>query len=197
MQHVTLLTIALLALFSSCGQATSEPAAPTTVAVAVHTQAERIEHGRYLVEIMGCNDCHSPKIMGPQGPVPDPARLLSGYPAGAQLPPLPTGNAGWALFNMELTAGVGPWGTTFAANITSDETGIGNWTEEQFIRALTKGLYKGIEGSRPLLPPMPWQNYRNMRIEDAKAVFAFLKSTAPVSNVVPSPIPPAAQGKAS
>lgn len=149
-----------------------------------------IERGKYLVGIMGCNDCHSPKIMGPQGPQLDPERLLSGYPAGRPLPAMPTNNEGWALMTMDLTAAVGPWGTSFAANLTSDETGIGNWTEEQFERALRHGLYKGLEGSRPLLPPMPWQNLVNMDPEDMKAVFAYLKSTKPVENVVPAPIPP-------
>ena len=85
---------------------------------------------------------------------------------------------------------MGPWGTSFAANITSDETGIGNWTEEQFERALRHGLYKGMEGSRPLLPPMPWQNLANLKPEDMRDMFAYLKSTKPVENVVPAPIPP-------
>lgn len=152
----------------------------------------RIERGKYLVEIMGCHDCHSPKVMGPNGPYLDPDRLLSGYPADRPLPPQPAAHEGWALLNMDLTAAVGPWGTTFAANITSAESGIGNWTEEQFERALKKGLYKGLEGSRPLLPPMPWQNYVNMSKEDLSAVFAYLKSTTPVDNVVPAPVPPPA-----
>lgn len=154
----------------------------------------RIERGKYLVEIMGCHDCHSPKLMGPDGPYLDPDRILSGYPADRPLPPMPSAYDGWALLNMDLTAAVGPWGTTFAANITSDESGIGNWTEEQFERALKKGLYKGLEGSRPLLPPMPWQNYVNMSKDDLQAVFAYLQSTTPVENVVPAPIPPQSQG---
>jgi hypothetical protein len=154
-------------------------------------EAALVERGKYLVEIMGCHDCHSPKQMGPNGPYLDPERILSGYPADRPLPPQPVSHEGWALLNMDLTAAVGPWGTTFAANITSDESGIGNWTEEQFERALKKGLYKGSEGSRPLLPPMPWQNYVNMSKEDVSAVFAYLKSTKPVANVVPAPIPPA------
>jgi hypothetical protein len=37
---------------------------------------------------------------------------------------------------------------------------------------------------------MPWQNYIGMKDEDLKAVFAYLKSTKPVKNVVPSPIAP-------
>ena len=86
----------------------------------------------------------------------------------------------------DLTSAVGPWGMSFAANITSSETGIGNWTEENFIRAIRKGKFKGLEGSRDLLPPMPWFAYKNMTDEDIKSVFAFLQSTKPVENIVPA-----------
>lgn len=184
----TLSFLALLALLGACG--TAEVPTEAAAAAPAITEAQRIERGQYLVGITGCHDCHSPKIMGPQGPELDPARLLSGFPADRQLPPVPANAEGWALMAMDLTAAVGPWGTSFAANITSDETGIGNWTEEQFERALRHGLYKGMEGSRPLLPPMPWQNLANLKPEDMRDMFAYLKSTKPVENVVPAPIPP-------
>jgi hypothetical protein len=154
----------------------------------VQSQEELIKRGSYLVEIAGCNDCHSPKIMTAQGPVPDPARRLSGHPASN---PAPTGeNLPGVLFDMNLTSALGPWGTTFAANITPDETGIGNWTYEQFKNALTKGMYKGLENTRTLLPPMPWQNYKNMQEDDIQAIYAYLKSIAPVNNIVPQPLAP-------
>ena len=179
---------AILLLLASCGA----PDAPATTADTPPAVAEAalIERGGYLVGIMGCNDCHSPKIMGPQGPQLDPDRLLSGYPAGQPLPPMPVNNDGWALMSMDLTAAVGPWGTSFAANLTSDATGIGNWTEEQFFRAMREGKYKGLANSRMILPPMPWPNFAKMSDEDLRAVFAFLKSTKPVRNIVPQPIPP-------
>jgi mono/diheme cytochrome c family protein len=181
------------ALLAACGGSPKPEPTAEALAPAVETEASKIERGRYLVGIMGCNDCHSPKLMGPQGPYLDPDRILSGYPADRPLPPMPANNDGWALMAMDLTAAVGPWGTTFAANITSDETGIGNWTYEQFERALRHGLYKGLEGSRPLLPPMPWQNMVDMKAEDMQAMFAYLKSTKPVENVVPAPVPPGAK----
>lgn len=81
-------------------------------------------------------------------------------------------------------------GGSFAANITSAETGIGNWTKEQFFGAIRKGKYKGLEGSRPLLPPMPWQVYRNMTDTDLNAIFAYLQTTKPIENIVPAPIAP-------
>lgn len=151
----------------------------------------QIERGRYLIGIMGCADCHAPKKMTPQGPIPDPALGLSGHPAS-----MPLGKVNkdalkdWVLFNSMNTAAVGPWGASFSANLTPDATGIGNWTEEQFIIALTEGKSKGIRTARPLLPPMPWPNYVHMKKEDLVAMFAYLKSCKPIENAVPQPIAP-------
>lgn len=150
-----------------------------------------IKKGEYLVGIMGCADCHSPKKMGSHGPEPDMARHLSGYPASEPISKIDKlALQSWVLFNMSNTATVGPWGISFAANLSSDETGIGNWSFEQFKVAMTQGKSKGIVSNRPLLPPMPWPNYINMKDEDLKAVFAYLKSTKPVKNLVPMPITP-------
>src|SRR5687768_11534020 len=136
---------------------------------------ELIARGKYVTTIAGCNDCHSPKIMTAFGPVPDTTRLMSGHPENEALPP--TANAkGWVLFSMGLTASVGPWGTSYAANLTPDDTGIGNWTLEQFKTAIQKGKYKGLEGSRPLLPPMPWQQIKNLADQDLEAIFTYLQS---------------------
>ena len=61
------------------------------------------------------------------------------------------------IFNQHLTAAVGPWGVSFAANLTPDEdTGLGDWTEEGFIAGMQTGTHRGI--GRPILPPMPWFN---------------------------------------
>lgn len=97
---------------------------------------------------------------------------------------------GFGMFYPDLTAAAGPWGISFAANLTPDQSGIGTWTEEQFKKALTQGKFKGIDGARTLLPPMPWFNYTVLKDEDASAIFAYLKSINPVVNVVPQPIPP-------
>ncbi|MBK9337508.1 MAG: hypothetical protein IPM98_13440 [Lewinellaceae bacterium] len=43
---------------------------------------------------------------------------------------------------------------------------------------------------RMLQPPMPWYNYMGMKAEDVEAIFQYLKSTKPVRNVVPAPMPP-------
>lgn len=147
-----------------------------------------VERGQYLVTILGCNDCHSPKIMGPQGPQPDPDRLFSGHPAHERIGKVDTSAVrNWTLFNFHNTAVVGPWGVSYAANLTSDETGIGKWSQQQFLTAMKKGKFKGLENSRPLLPPMPWFNYTNATDEDIIAIYNFLKTTKPVQNMVPAP----------
>ena len=63
-------------------------------------------------------------------------------------------------------------------------------TEEQFLYFIKYGTYKGREGGRPLLPPMPWQHYKNFTDNDLKSIFAYLRSLEPVANIVPAPIQP-------
>lgn len=153
--------------------------------------------GEHLVTISGCNDCHTPKLMTARGPVLDSSLLLSGHPA--QMPPPDVNrkeieSKGLSVTNT-LTSWVGPWGISFAANLTPDETGIGNWTESNFIRALREGKFKGLENGRPLLPPMPWAMYQKMSDDEIKAVFAYLKSIKPVKNAVPQFQPPVLSAK--
>mgnify|MGYP006386998485 CR=1 FL=1 len=121
----------------------------------------------------------------------DTDRLLSGHPAEEKLGSYDSETTkSYVLFSMGQTAAIGPWGTSFASNLTPDPTGIGSWTENQFLTSIRKGLYKGLEGSRPLLPPMPWETISNFTDDDLKSIFAYLKSIKPIENIVPSPIPP-------
>ena len=183
--------IVLLCLTRCKQETTPKNAEPKPAA----TQADLVKHGEYIVNIAGCNDCHSPKIMTARGPEPDPERLLSGHPADEALPAITDKKmiapGQWALFSPSLTAAVGPWGTTFAANLTPDDTGMANWTEAQFFKAMREGKQKGMDGTRPLLPPMPWPNLAKMTDDDLRSVFAYLQSLKPVKNAVPNPIPPA------
>lgn len=174
---------------SSCNTQENKTEKP---AVSVNSEKEIIQRGEYLVTTMGCNDCHSPKKMGPKGPEIIPELLLSGYPSDRPIVKFdsPLIKQGFAQLYPDLTAAAGPWGVSFAANLTSDETGIGNWSEDQFKMALTKGKYKGLEHERMLLPPMPWFNFVNLKDEDAHAMFQYLKSLKPVKNAVPMPITP-------
>ncbi len=154
------------------------------------TQAELVKRGDYLVNIIGCDDCHSPKRMGAHEPEIIEELRFSGYPSDRPIQKVDTQSVkrGWMMLGADLTSSVGPWGMSFTANISSDATGIGNWTEAQFIKALREGKYKGLDNSRPLLPPMPWFVYKNMTDDDLRSIFAYLKSTRPVKNVVPAPI---------
>ncbi|KAA9340163.1 c-type cytochrome [Adhaeribacter soli] len=148
--------------------------------------------GEHLVASVGCDDCHSPKKLG--GPIPevDKDLRLSGHPANMKLAPYNQEalKNGYVLANPHFTAWIGPWGISYASNLTPDkETGIGNWQEEQFTRALKEGKYHGLENSRTLLPPMPWPNYKNFTDEELRAIFTYLKSIKPVKNVVPASEP--------
>jgi hypothetical protein len=130
--------------------------------------------------------------MTERGPEPDMDRYMMGYDSSIPLPPVnPELQGGpWVLFTMELTAAVGPWGISYAGNLTPHETGIGNWSVDQFKKAIKEGKYKGLDNSRPLMPPMPWPAYRNFTDEDLEAMFAFLQTLKPIDNVVPAYSPP-------
>ena len=152
-----------------------------------------IDRGKYLVNLGGCNDCHTPKTFGPEGMGMDSTRLLSGHPANEKLPDIPHDALGpdkWAAVTTgHFTAWAGPWGVSFARNLTPDvATGLGSWTEEIFIKALRTG--KDMGEGRDILPPMPWPNFALLTDDDLKAIFAYLKSIKPIENAVPDPISP-------
>jgi len=151
-----------------------------------------VARGKFLITLGGCHDCHTPKLMTDKGPALDTKRLLSGFPSSEKVPAVPEGVIGpksWGgLFTNDLAGWAGPWGISFASNITPDkETGIGAWTEKTFIKTLRTGK---TPGGRLLLPPMPWESIRQANDKDLKAMFAYLMSLPPVRNMVPSPIPP-------
>jgi mono/diheme cytochrome c family protein len=155
--------------------------------------APAVERGRYLVEFGGCHDCHTPKNFTDAGPAFDSTRLLSGHRADVTLPPVPPGVLGpdrWgAVASPEFTAWAGPWGVSYAANLTPDETGLGAWNADQFVQTMRTGKHMGT--GRAILPPMPWQQVGRLTDDDLRAVFAYLQSIPPVSNAVPLPVPPA------
>ena len=155
--------------------------------------AGKVERGRYLVMAGGCNDCHTPKLLVDGNVVLDSTRFLSGHPADEPLPPFPADVVGpgkWgAVGSGSFTAWYGPWGVSFAANLTPDMvTGSGAWTEQSFISAMRSGKHLGA--GRPILPPMPWPNLAGVSDDDLAAIFAYLKTIRPVENMVPPPLPP-------
>jgi mono/diheme cytochrome c family protein len=164
----------------------------------VAAAGDRIVRGKYLVDIMGCHDCHTPWKIGPNGPEMDISRALTGHPQDLKMPPAPAVPPGpWmATFAATMTAWSGPWGTSFTMNLTPDkETGLGDWTEEQFMATMKTGRDRGK--GRPLLPPMPYFNLAKLSDEDLRSVFAYLQSLPPVKNRVPQPIDPPEPGSAN
>ena len=157
--------------------------------------AARVDRGKYLVTLIGCSDCHTPMKMGSRGPEPDLSRFLSGHPeqAGPLSAAKPRGPWLWAASPTN-TAFAGPWGVSYAANLTPDRnTGLGIWTEEMFVKAIRTGRHMGV--SREILPPMPWPAFRNANDEDLKSIYAYLRTLTPVVNHVPDVQPPAADAE--
>jgi mono/diheme cytochrome c family protein len=167
-------------------------AAPATKSAA--SPASLIERGKYLVTTMGCNDCHTPWKMGANGPEPDMTKMLSGHPQEVKITAGHVPPAGWmATTNNTFTAWSGPWGVSFTANLTPDaETGLGKWTEEEFVATMRSGRHMGR--GRPILPPMPFPNVASLTDDDMDAVFQYLHSIPAIKNRVPEPIPPAGGG---
>lgn len=126
------------------------------------TTEDPVTRGHRLAWTSGCVDCHTP---GAFYGAPDTTRMLSGS------------ELGWT----------GPWGTTYARNLTPDSTGLAAWTEQQIVAAIRTGHRP--DGS-VILPPMPWQAYSRMTDEDAYALAAYLRSLAPVRHLNPSTLPP-------
>jgi len=157
--------------------------------------AARVERGQYLVVFGGCNDCHTPMKMGENGPEPDMDRMLSGHPQDVVISePAALGEGPWmAAASATFTAWSGPWGVSFTRNLTpDDETGLGTWSEQEFIDTLRNGRRRGI--GRELLPPMPWPGIGKLSDEDLAAIYAYLKTIPAISNRVPDPLPPAGAG---
>jgi len=181
----TLLIVALTLVSGLWARASAPPAADAG------PDATRVARGAYLVTLAGCHDCHTPWKLGERGPEPDMTRRLSGHPEALQMPPAPALPPGpWvASFAATNTAWAGPWGVSFTANLTPDpETGLGDWTFEQFVQALRTGRHQGK--GRPILPPMPYFNFAQATDEDLASIFAYLRSVPPVRNRVPQPIDP-------
>lgn len=175
MQFVLAGTVVALSL-SACGQESGqEKGGPT-----------RLERGETLTA--SCHACHSPKIFTDHGAVIDSSKALSGHPEELGIPEFDPAKLeeGWLSFNEHTTAWIGPWGMAFARNLTPDaETGIGSWTERQFLRVVRAGHQPGEPG---MAAPMPWMDLRKSSDEDLKAIFAYLQTQKPVRNQVPARI---------
>ena len=131
---------------------------PLTARTFERTPARR-ERGRYLVSgLANCFKCHSQHEPGRE---PLPEKMGAG--------------------TVETIPGLGLQ-ITFP-NLTPDgETGAGSWTDDMFARAIREGI--GHDG-RPLVPIMPYEDYRQMSDEDVAAVVVYLRSIPAVHNPLP------------
>lgn len=148
-----------------------------------------VDRGKYLVNITGCHDCHSPKS---QGMTPDPARLLSGRPSTTKIPSKADGEVHASL---DLTAWWGPWGQTIASNLTPDPaTGLPGkgYNEKTFLATMRSG--KKPNGTA-VMPPMPIDVYQNLTDDDLRSIWAYLATLKPIRNAVLAGIEPPAPSK--
>jgi mono/diheme cytochrome c family protein len=114
-----------------------------------------VANGQLLYNASGCHSCHLPtKDSGF-----DTASVAGGTPLKT------------------------PVGTFYPPNITPDpETGIGKWTDIQFVNAMQKGI---SEENEHLIPAFPYTSYTHMKVEDVLDIRAYLMTLAPVKNEVP------------
>lgn len=158
------------------------------------TEGQVIARGKQLVSLGACHDCHTPKVFTETGGMHlDESRLLSGHPNGSPLPIIDEQvfkHGHWTYFNEHFTAAVGMWGMTFSKNLTPHGTGLKGWTPETFIATMRTGRHLGMETARPLMPPMPWENLKDLPDEDLTAIFKYLQTLKPIDNYVPEPMNP-------
>jgi len=133
-------------------------AAQTLVA---QEQSPQIERGRYLVRVGGCDDCHTPGHLRGE---PDETRFLGGSDVAFYIPSL---------------------GTFVPPNLTPDkETGLGGWSREEIVTAITTGVRPD---GRILAPIMPWRGLAALTRADAYAIAEYLHSLPAISHKVPGP----------
>ena len=135
--------------------------------VSFEAHAADAVRGKYLVTVMGCNDCHTPGYFFGK---PDMTRFLGGSEVGFEIPGL---------------------GVFHGPNLTADkDTGLGGWTDAQIATAMTTG--KRPDG-RELAPIMPSRAFANLTKDDVAAIVAFLRTLPPVKNKVDGPYESAEQ----
>ena len=159
----------------------------------VESQNDMVERGKYLVEaVAACGYCHTPRVRN--SAEYNMKMYLAGHPVNESYP-----RYNFNMLHQEIllltsplfSAFSGPFGTSFASNLTPDkETGLGEWTEKMFIDAMRTGLHQGVAGNRKIFPPMPTKHYAQMTDADLKAIWAYLKTIKPIKNEVSSPLNP-------
>ncbi|MBK5294674.1 MAG: c-type cytochrome [Acidobacteriia bacterium] len=155
------IVLAVSALLGTLALRSPAMAPPSNIEV--QRTPERVARGKYLFEVLSsCADCHSEVDDSRFGFPVKPGGLAKGkvFPAASGLP-----------------------GTIVPSNLTQDpETGTGNWTDGELIRAIREGI--GRDG-RALFPLMPYHEYRYMSDEDVQSLVAYMRTLRPVRNALP------------
>ena len=155
----------------------------------VESQSDMVQRGKYLVDGVGaCGHCHTPRA----GAEYNMDMYLAGHPSNAPSPRYNFSMMQQGIFILtspDMSAFSGPFGTSFASNLTPDnETGLGEWTEKMFIDAMRTGHHQGDMNNRKIFPPMPTKHYGQMNDADLKAIWAYLRTIKPVKNEVSPPL---------
>jgi Cytochrome c len=117
-----------------------------------------VRRGAYLVTIGHCMECHSAWSRG-----------VSDFKGGL-------GRGGRAFPAREGSADGSP--PSIAANITSDSAaGIGAWSDQEIIRAITHGIARD---GKPLKPPMAYDYYAGLKDADLADIVAYLRTVPPL-----------------
>jgi mono/diheme cytochrome c family protein len=125
--------------------------------------SEKVAYGKYILTMASCGDCHT-KVKNGQ------------FIEGMFL-------AGGREF-------ITPWGTVRSANLTPDDkTGLGIWTEDSFLKRFkmhTDSTYVNppFDPDKDMFTIMPWLMYANMKEEDLRAIYAYLRSLEPIEHSV-------------
>ncbi|MEO8218371.1 MAG: cytochrome C [Acidobacteriota bacterium] len=162
---ITLLFVAGLIAAGVSYLAMKKPAMRPPSTEIIERTPQRVARGKYLVEhVADCMGCHSDHDFDRFGI------------------PVKAGTRGQGGFTFTKDFGVP--GVVAAQNITSDaQTGVGNWTDGEILRAIREGVRR--DGTA-LFPMMPYQKFRKMSDEDARSVVAYLRTLPPVHNQVPT-----------
>lgn len=159
---IILFTVIAGFYFMACNNNKSEPQAKAKE----DSLKQVLDRGEYLaLHVAACLDCHSKrdytKFSGP---------LVPG-----------TEGMGGEVLDHKLFDAIP--GTIYAKNITPDpETGIGTWTDDEVLRAITQGISKNGD---TLFPIMPYANFNHMAKSDLLSIIAYIRTLKPIKNKIP------------
>ena len=149
------LATALTGIAGCAAYAVDAPPTHPSTAQSTSADADLIARGEYMVRMGGCNDCHTPGWTESSGQLPT-AQWLTGSPLG----------------------NLGPWGTTYPANLRLKIAGM---DEPTWL------AYSGNLHTRPLMPDFA---LRAMREDDRRAIYRFIRSLGPAGQPAPAYLPP-------